>query len=164
MGTSLVPSYIRLNSLLLLRAQRSWAFHLAGSGSSTPSWYFPVSTAQALKMVFSSSCWGLCRMACFQGIWKHLESLCSQMSPGYRPLSTWATSQGFSRTLRGWRAMISLEGRSGERRIRPAPGKSSQPLFPYDRATVSLDYSKETKYGNKLCQVGKKRKEVKRFF
>lgn len=56
------------------------------------------------------------------------------------------------------------KGRNGERRIRPAPGKSSQPLCPYDRATVSLDYSKETKYGNKLCQVGKKRKEVKRFF
>ena len=117
-------------------------------------------------MVFSSSCWGLCRVACFQGIWKRLESLCSQMSPGYRPLSTWATSQGFSRTLRGWRAMVWVGGggRSGEWRIRPAPGKSSQPLFPYDRAAVSLDYSKETKYGNKLCQVGEKRKEVKRFF
>lgn len=47
MGTSLVPSYIRLNSLLLFRAHRSWAFHFAGSGSSTPSWYFPVSTAHA---------------------------------------------------------------------------------------------------------------------
>lgn len=56
MGTSLVPSYIRLNSLLLLRAQRSWAFHLAGSGSSTPSWYFPVSTAQAWGTGNHSEC------------------------------------------------------------------------------------------------------------
>lgn len=56
-------------------------------------------------------------------------------------------------------------GRNGEnRRIRPVAGNFSQSLFPYDRATVSLDYSKETKYGNKLCQVGKKRKEVKGFF
>lgn len=49
------------------------------------------------------------------------------------------------------------------RRIRPAPGKGSQPLFPYAGATVSLEYSTETKYGNKLCQVERKRKEVKRF-
>lgn len=34
----------------------------------------------------------------------------------------------------------------------------SQPLFPCTTATVSLDYSKEIKYGNKLCQTeGKKR-------
>lgn len=49
-------------------------------------------------------------------------------------------------------------------RIRPVSGNFSQPPFPYDRATVSLDYGKETKYGNKLCQVGQKRREVKRFF
>lgn len=56
-------------------------------------------------------------------------------------------------------------GRDGEnRRMRPVAGNFSQSLFPYDRATVSLDYSRETKYGNKLCQVGKERKEVKGFF
>lgn len=59
-----------------------------------------------LKMVFSSSCWGLCRVACFQGIWKRLASRFSQISPGYIPLSTCATSHGFRRTLRGCRAMV----------------------------------------------------------
>lgn len=64
------------------------------------------SSPLTLKMVFSSSCWGLCRVACFQGIWKRLASRFSQISPGYIPLSTWATSHGFSRTLRGCRAML----------------------------------------------------------
>lgn len=59
-----------------------------------------------LKMVFSSSCWGLCRVACFQGIWNRFASLLSQMRPGYIPLSTWATSQGFNRTLRGCNAIF----------------------------------------------------------
>lgn len=47
MGVALVPSYFRVNSRLLLSAHRRLAFHLAGSGSSIPSWYFPVSSAQA---------------------------------------------------------------------------------------------------------------------
>lgn len=33
----------------------------------------------------------------------------------------------------------------------------SQPLFPCTAATVSLDYSKEIKYGSKLCQREKER-------
>lgn len=119
-------------------------------------------------MVFSSSCWGLCRVACFQGIWNRLESLWSQISPGYSPLSTWATSQGFSRTLRGWRAMICPWRRGARgRRVRSTTGNFSQPPFPSERATVSLAYSKETKYGKKKTMPGgkaKRRVVVKRFF
>ena len=54
-----------------------------------------------LKMVSSSSCWGVCRVACFHGILKRMASRSIQPSPGYRPLSTCATSQGFRRTRRG---------------------------------------------------------------
>lgn len=54
-----------------------------------------------LKMVSSSSCCGVCRVACFHGILKRMASRSIHPRPGYRPLSTWATSQGFSRTRRG---------------------------------------------------------------
>lgn len=52
-------------------------------------------------MVSSSSCCGVCRVACFHGILKRMASRSIHTRPGYRPLSTWATSQGFSRTRRG---------------------------------------------------------------
>lgn len=54
-----------------------------------------------LNMVSSSSCCGVCRVACFHGILKRMASRSIHIRPGYRPLSTWATSQGFSRTRRG---------------------------------------------------------------
>lgn len=54
-----------------------------------------------LNMVSSSSCWGVCRVACFHGILKRMDSRSIHTRPGYRPESTCATSQGFRRTRRG---------------------------------------------------------------
>ncbi len=58
-----------------------------------------------LKMVFSSSDVGVCRVACFQGIWNSRWSGLSHCRPGYLPLFTWANNQGFRRILRGWTLM-----------------------------------------------------------
>ncbi|TNN85620.1 hypothetical protein EYF80_004253 [Liparis tanakae] len=52
-------------------------------------------------MVSSSSCCGVCRVACFHGILKRMASRSIHTRSGYRPLSTCATSQGFRRTRRG---------------------------------------------------------------
>lgn len=118
-----------------------------------------------LKMVFSSSCWGLCRVACFQGIWKRLESLCSQMSPGYSPLSTWATSQGFSRTLRGWRAMIWVGGKRGKMG-RAELGQSLGTFPSHCSRMIELQFhqitAKKLNMGINRARWG--RKEVKSFF
>lgn len=54
-----------------------------------------------LKIVSSSSCCGVCRVACFHGILKRIASRSIHSSPGYRPLSTCATSHGLRRTRRG---------------------------------------------------------------
>lgn len=64
-----------------------------------------IKSHQTLKIVFSSSDTGVWRVACFQGIWKRRWSELSHWRPGYLPVFTWASNQGFSRILRGWMLM-----------------------------------------------------------
>lgn len=59
-----------------------------------------------LKMVTSSWDAGVWRVACFQGIWKRRWSWLTHCSPGYLPLLTCASNQGFRRILRGWKLMV----------------------------------------------------------
>lgn len=93
-------------------ASLSVCFHRGWTGDASQGVCASTGGTFTLKMVSSSSCWGVCRVACFHGILKRIASRSIHTSPGYRPLSTCATSHGFRRTRRGVTDILPAEKQS----------------------------------------------------